>query len=125
MADDDYYPPVSPMAAGMGCKCPRCGRGALFAGFLKLKETCPTCGLDYAAADTGDGPAVFVIFITGFVGVLAAFIVRFGFQAPPWAALLVASILIIWLTMVLLRPMKATLVALQYRNKAAEGRLEE
>lgn len=125
MADEDnYYPPVSPMAVGMGGRCPRCGRGALFDGFLKLKGECPSCHLDYAKADTGDGPAVFVIFITGFVGVAFAFIMRFSFGAPPWAVLLVASIITIGLTLMLLRPMKATLVALQYRNKAAEGQIE-
>ncbi|MEM9234224.1 MAG: DUF983 domain-containing protein, partial [Pseudomonadota bacterium] len=102
----------------------RCGRGQLFAGFLKMRDRCPSCDLDYAAADTGDGPAVFVIFITGFVGVLLAFILRFGFGAPPWAVLLIASVVTIGLTFALLRPMKATLVALQYRNKAAEGRIE-
>ncbi|RFB04889.1 DUF983 domain-containing protein [Parvularcula marina] len=126
MADeDDYYPPVSPMAAGMGGKCPRCGQGALYDGFLKLKTHCPSCGLDYAKADTGDGPAVFVIFITGFVGVLFAFILRFMFGAPAWLVLLLAFAITIGLTFMLLRPMKATLVALQYRNKAAEGRVDE
>lgn len=125
MADeDDYYPPISPMAAGMASKCPRCGRGQLFDGFLKLRSSCPSCGYDYAKADTGDGPAVFVMFITGFVGVAFAFMLRFGFGAPPWAVLLVASLVTILLTFALLRPMKATLFALQYRNKAQEGELE-
>lgn len=122
--DDEYYPPVPPMTAGLGGKCPRCGRGALFDGFLKLKDHCPSCGFDYSQADSGDGPAVFVMFITGFVGVVLAFILRFGFGAPPWAVLLVAFAVTIGLTLGLLRPMKATLVALQYRNKAAEGRIE-
>ena len=122
--DEEYYPPVSPMTAGLGGKCPRCSRGDLFAGFLSIRESCPRCGLDYSKADSGDGPAVFVIFITGFVGVLLAFIMRFGFGAPPWAVLLVASFVTVGLTFALLRPMKAILVALQYRNKAAEGRIE-
>lgn len=122
--EEEYYPPVSPMTAGLGGKCPRCGRGELFEGFLSLRATCPRCGLDYSKADSGDGPAVFIIFITGFVGVLLAFILRFGFGAPPWAVLLVACAVTVGLTFALLRPMKATLVALQYRNKAAEGRIE-
>lgn len=75
-------------------------------------------------ADAGDGPAVFVIFITGFVGIVAALVARFGFDAPPWATLLIGFVIISGLTLGLLRPMKATLFALQYRNKAAEGRLE-
>lgn len=121
---DDYYPPVSPTRAGFAGKCPRCGRGALFDGFIKIKDTCPSCGLDFRIADSGDGPAVFVIFITGFVGVLFAFILQFVFQVPAFFVLLSAVVLTIVLTLMLLRPMKATLFALQYRNKAAEGRLE-
>lgn len=120
-----YYPPVSPYAAGLGGKCPRCGQGPLFQGFLGLRDSCEVCGLDYAKADSGDGPAVFVIFIVGFVAVAAAFIVRFVFFAPLWLAFAISAGLTISLTLLLLRPFKATLIALQYANNAAEGRLEE
>ena len=120
-----YYPPISPYAAGLGGKCPRCGQGALFETFLGLRASCEVCGLDYAKADAGDGPAVFVIFIVGFVAVAAAFIVRFAWYAPLWVAFVVSAGLAIGLTLALLRPLKATLIALQYANKAAEGRPEE
>ncbi len=119
------YPPVSPYAAGLGGKCPRCGEGALFDGFLGLRKTCERCGLDYSKADAGDGPAVFVIFIVGFVAVAAAFMARFAWHAPLWLAFAISAGLAIGLTLLLLRPLKATLIALQYANKAAEGRLEE
>ena len=120
-----YYPPVSPYAAGFGGKCPRCGQGALFKGFLGLKERCEACGLDYSKADSGDGPAVVVMFIVGFVAVALAFIARFVWEAPLWLAFLLSSGAALGLTLGLLRPFKATLIALQYQNKAAEGRLEE
>lgn len=120
-----HYPPVSPYAAGLGAKCPRCGRGALFEGFLRLRASCPACGLDYAKADAGDGPAVFVIFIVGFLAVAIAFIARFAWDAPTWLAFLISAGLAILLILALLRPLKATLIALQYAYKAAEGRLKE
>ena len=119
------YPIVSPYVAGITGKCPRCARGALFEGFLGLRDTCERCGLDYAKADAGDGPAVFVIFIVGFVAVGAAFIVKFTWYAPLWLAFAVSAVLAIALTLALLRPLKATLIALQYANKAAEGRLND
>ena len=53
---------VSPFSAGFRCVCPRCGEGDLFAGYLKVAPRCESCGLDLAFADSGDGPAVFVIF---------------------------------------------------------------
>lgn len=120
-----YYPPVSPYAAGFGGKCPRCGQGALYEGFLKLRPGCAVCGLDYAKADSGDGPAVFVIFIVGFVAVALAFVARFVWYAPIGLALLISGGFAIVAILLLLRPLKATMIALQYANKAAEGRLEE
>lgn len=119
-----YWPPVSPYKAGLSGKCPRCGEGALFKSFLALKDRCEACGLDYSKADAGDGPAVFIIFIVGFVAVAAAFIARFVFYAPILVAFLVSAALAAGLALALLRPMKATLIALQYRHKAEEGRLE-
>lgn len=120
-----YYPPVSPYAAGFGGKCPRCGQGPLFEGYLGLRKECESCRLDYAKADAGDGPAVFVIFIVGFVAVAAAFIMQFVFYAPMLISLGVSVAIAIGLTLALLRPLKATLIAIQYQNKAAEGRLDE
>lgn len=119
------YPPVSPYAAGLACKCPRCGQGDLYDGFLRLKSSCSACDLDYAKADSGDGPAVFVIFIVGFLAVALAFIARFAWYAPVWLALAISAGAAGVAIFLLLRPLKATLVALQYSNKAAEGRLKE
>ena len=66
------HPPPSAFVAGLACRCPRCGAGRLYDGFLALRERCEICGLDFAAADTGDGPAVFLILIVGAIVVFAA-----------------------------------------------------
>jgi uncharacterized protein (DUF983 family) len=63
-----------PIGRGLRGRCPRCGDGHLFKGFLSLRLKCEHCGLDYGFADSGDGPAVFVILIAGFVVVFAALI---------------------------------------------------
>ena len=94
---------VSPYAAGFRGKCPRCGDGALFKGFLGLQPDCASCGLDFAKADSGDGPAVFVIFIVGFVTVAAAFIARFVWLTPLWLAFVISAGLGVGLTLLLLR----------------------
>lgn len=109
----------------MGCKCPRCGQGNLYQGYLKLAARCDACQLDYAIADSGDGPAVFVIFIVGFLAVAATFILRFSMGAPIWLALLVGIVLSALLIGVIIRPLKALLIALQYANKAQEGALDQ
>jgi uncharacterized protein (DUF983 family) len=108
--------------AGLSCACPRCGKGKLFQGFITLGSRCEVCGLDYGFADSGDGPAVFIMFLAGFIVVGAALITEVRYQPPFWvhAALWLPLILIV--TLGPLRPMKGLMIALQYHHKAAEGR---
>ena len=113
-----------PIGRGLRGRCPRCGEGRLFHGFLSLRPSCERCGLDYGFADAGDGPAVFVILIGGFIVVFAALMTEVVYQPPYWvhAALWLPLILVV--TLVPLRLVKGLLIALQYHHKAAEGRLE-
>ncbi|HYW64587.1 MAG TPA: DUF983 domain-containing protein [Bradyrhizobium sp.] len=108
---------------GLACKCPRCGKGRLYAGFLTLRPGCERCGLDYGFIDSGDGPAVFIIMIAGAVVVGAALIVEVKYQPPFWLHAALWLPLILATTLVPLRSMKALLIALQFHHKAAEGRL--
>ncbi len=114
---------VSPWVAGFLCKCPRCGKGPLYKGFLTVRERCPDCGLDYSFADAGDGPAVFIMLIAGFVVTGGALIVEILYRPPYWVHALLWIPLAIALPLLILRPLKAILIALQYANKATEGRL--
>ncbi len=116
---------VSPLVAGLTCRCTRCGKGKLFVNVLNLRESCDVCGLDYKFIDTGDGPAVFAIFILGFLCVGGALIAEFQFQVPWWVHVLLWGILTPLLAVFLLRFLKATLIALQFKNKAEEGRLSK
>jgi uncharacterized protein (DUF983 family) len=111
-----------PIGRGLACRCPRCGKGKLFSGFLTLRPRCEHCGLDYAFVDAGDGPAVFVILIAGFLVVFAALVVEFNYQPPVWVHMVLWIPLILIVTVLPLRPMKGLLIALQYHHKAAEGR---
>lgn len=121
----DHHPPVSPYRAGLRCACPRCGEGALFRSYLALNDCCPVCALDFGRADAGDGPAVFVIFIVGFIAVALAFIARFVWLMSIGASFALSAGVAIAIILITLRPMKATLIALQFANKAEEGRLEK
>jgi uncharacterized protein (DUF983 family) len=121
---DNHNPPPSPIVAGLTCRCPRCGKGPLFQGFLTLRPRCEACGLDFAFADAGDGPAVFVILFAGFVVVGLALIVEFLYQPPFWLHALLWGPLILLVTLGPLRPFKGVLIALQYHHDAAEGRLD-
>jgi uncharacterized protein (DUF983 family) len=120
----DLHPPPSPIAAGLAGRCPRCGKGKLFRGFLTVSPACDVCGLDLSFADSGDGPAVFVILFAGFVVVGLALVVEFVYQPPFWLHALLWGPLILLVTLGPLRPLKGLLIALQYHHDAAEGRIE-
>jgi uncharacterized protein (DUF983 family) len=123
--DKALYPPVDPFAAGIKGRCPRCGEGRLFRGYLNIAPRCSNCGLDYSFIDAGDGPAVFVILIIGFIVVGLALWAEVSFNPPLWLHFLLWVPLAIILSLAALRWMKGVLIALQYRNKAREGRRED
>lgn len=110
--------------AGLTCHCPCCGNGRLFQGFLTLRPRCEVCGLDYGFADSGDGPAVFVMLFAGCIVVGAALVTEALYHPPYWvhAALWLPLILIV--TLGPLRPMKGLMISLQHYHNAEEHRVE-
>jgi uncharacterized protein (DUF983 family) len=110
------FAPVSAVRAAFLCRCPRCGEGRLFSGLLTVRPACPVCGLDFSAEDAGDGPAVFVILFLGLIVVGLAAWVEIKFEPPIWVHLLLWTPLILVGAIAMLRPLKAGLIALQYRH---------
>lgn len=104
-------------------RCPQCGEGKLFNGFLEVDKRCSECDLDLGFADSGDGPAVFVMLIVGFLTVASALWVELSFKPPLWVHAVIWLPVILGLSLALLRPFKSLLIALQFRNKARPGRL--
>src|ERR1700686_4538528 len=116
-------PTELPIGRGLRGRCPACGQGRLFRGFLGVLPACENCGLDYGFADAGDGPAVFVILVGGAIVVFAALITEVAYQPPYWLHAVLWLPLVLIVTLAPLRPIKGLLIALQYHQKAAEGRL--
>lgn len=115
----------SVLSVSMTCRCPKCGQGPLFKQLLELREACSHCGMNYGFIDTGDGPAVFVIFLLGALILGGALYLEFTFGPPVWVHVLVWGLVTPLVAIVLLRFMKALLIALQYKHKAEEGRLDD
>ena len=111
------------ISRGLRGRCPRCGEGRLFQGFLRLRPPCESCGLDFNFADSGDGPAVFVILIGGAIVVTAALVTEVLYQPPYWVHAVLWLPLVLLVTLAPLRPIKGLLIALQYHHQAREGRL--
>ncbi len=115
---------TSTIVTGLAGRCPRCAQGPLFKGFLTPASTCETCGLDLGFADSGDGPAIFIIFIVGFIVVGFALVVDVVFSPSMLVHMALWIPLTVVLAVGLLRPFKGAMIALQYRHDAREGRSE-
>lgn len=113
--------PASALRAGVACRCPRCGKGRLFDGYLKVAHGCTECGLSFSCHDSGDGPAVFVVFVVGFIVVPLALFAELSFAPPLWLHMVIWIPVIIALSLYLLRPFKGVLIALQVKHDAGEG----
>ena len=113
---------LSPVSTGMAGKCPRCGRGRLFDGYLAMAKGCPSCGLSYEFADGGDGAAWFVMLFVSVVGVGSILGVEVAWSPSFWVHALIAIPVVILLPLVLLRPVKGVLINQQWKTGAREGR---
>ena len=125
MSDHNLYPAVDPVKSGLTGHCPRCGEGKLFDGFLTVAPRCRVCGLDYSFADSGDGPAAFVILIIGFIVVGLALWMEVNYSPPLWVHFTLWVPLAIILSLLAIRSIKGILINLQFRNKASQGRLDD
>ncbi|MEZ5844418.1 MAG: DUF983 domain-containing protein [Hyphomicrobiaceae bacterium] len=105
------------MLRGSGRRCPACGRGHLYSGYLKVNDHCPSCGeaLHHQRAD--DAPPYFTMFIVGHVVVGALLTLEQAFAPPTWVQLAIwlpaATLMSLWL----LPRIKGALIGLQWANR--------
>ena len=121
-AEPAVWPTLSPVRTGLACRCPRCGHGPLFQGFLSLRPSCPECGLDYGFADPADGPAFFVMSGVGIAVTLLFLWMELAFRPPMWLHLIFTLPLFVVGCLATLRPVKAWLINEQFVRKASEAR---
>lgn len=118
------YPPLKPQETGLKGRCPRCGQGALFDGFLTIGEQCKSCKLSYSFADAGDGPAFFVSSLGMIPAVAFVLWMEFSVGAPYWLNALLTVPVLFAVCVLPLRPLKGYMVALQYVKDAHQGRID-
>lgn len=116
---------INPIRAGLLCRCPNCGKGRLFAGFLKVRDRCEACGADFSRLNTGDGATVFVIQLTGFIVVFGALFTQVALHPPVWVVAAIWLPLTALIGLALMRPLKGAMIGLQIRNRASEIRNDD
>jgi uncharacterized protein (DUF983 family) len=112
---------LSPLSTGFKGRCPECGEGKLFSGFISLKPKCEVCGLDYDFADSGDGPAVFIILFAGFLVVALALFVEVRYSPPYWLHAVLWFPLILIATLAPIRPLKGLMIAQNYVQRIRDN----
>jgi len=117
------WPTLDPMRIGIKGRCPRCGEGKLFDGFLSLRKGCDQCGLSYAFADPADGPAFFVICFGCIPAVVFAVMLEIMASPPLWVQLVTSLPFMLITCLAPLRPLKGWLVCSQFTFRAGEGRI--
>jgi len=102
---------------GLKARCPRCGRGRLFTGFLKVKDRCPQCGEELFHHRADDAPPYVVMFVVAHVVVGVMLWVEIMHAPPMWLHAAIFLPLTIVMSLALLPPVKGALVALQWANR--------
>ncbi|WP_341760061.1 DUF983 domain-containing protein [Candidatus Endowatersipora endosymbiont of Watersipora subatra] len=113
------------LSAGVKCRCPRCGKGNLYEGFLKLNRSCLICSLSFEKRDVGDGPTVFIMMGLGCFVLGSALFVELHYFPPMWIHILLWLPLIFSTGIPAIRIVKGILITLQYNYDASEGHIEE
>ncbi len=101
-------------ALGRGAlgKCPACGKGRVFQGFLKVVPACAHCAAPLGLARADDAPPYFTILIVGHVIIPLMLIVERAYQPPLWVMSAIFPALTVLLTLALIRPVKGATVGL-------------
>jgi uncharacterized protein (DUF983 family) len=121
--DQGNWPRLEPVQTGIRGRCPRCGQGHLFSGFLKMRSGCEVCGLSYSFADPADGPTFFVVCFGCVPAVAFALLLQIKLDPPAWVHFVTSLPFLIATCLLPLRPLKGWLVCSQFFFKAREGRI--
>ncbi|MDI9313734.1 MAG: DUF983 domain-containing protein [Hydrotalea sp.] len=106
---------VSLSLAGL---CPQCHRGKIFTGYSRVKNRCPSCGYNLQHENSGDGPSAFLLLLIGFPAVFVIALLYLKYDWPFWALFLIFIAMVAGGMFLLLRPLKAMFIALQYYMKS-------
>lgn len=108
MAEDRDVRPAT--TRGLMGRCPRCGKGRLFRGYLTIVPECESCGEPLGLYRAADGPAFFTMTI-----MLLLLIPMFGFtwaiyRPDPLTLLVLMGLATTLLTLIILRLVKGAFV---------------
>jgi uncharacterized protein (DUF983 family) len=102
---------------GLLGRCPNCGRGRMFSGFLSVADRCAACGEELFHQRADDFPAYLVIVLVGHIVVPLVLLVETEYAPPMWLQATVWPALTFGLAMAFIRPIKGAVIAIQWYGK--------
>ena len=103
---------ITAIGRGLLGRCPACGKGKIFNGFLKVAAHCHECGAPLGLARADDAPPYFTILIVGHIVIPLLFVVDRAEQLPLWIMSAIFVPLTLGLALGLIRPVKGGTVGL-------------
>lgn len=103
--------------SGLRRKCPNCGQGHLFSGYLKVADSCPTCREELHHHRADDGPAYLTILVVGHIMAPMLHIIFVNFRPEPLVLATGFTIGCVALSLYLLPRLKGLVVAIQWAKR--------
>lgn len=119
----EYPATMDPMKTGIRGLCPRCQKGHLFSGYLKVAQKCDVCGLDFSFTNTADGPAFFAMSIVAPPAMGLALWLELAFEVPIWVHIVTTLPFTVFGCLFFLRPLKGWMVCVEYMHGIRDGRI--
>ncbi|MEM8774626.1 MAG: DUF983 domain-containing protein [Pseudomonadota bacterium] len=113
-ADREVWPTIT---RGFRRKCPSCGSGPIFKGYLKLRDSCPVCREDLSHARADDGPAYLTILLVGHLMAPLLHVTFVMWRPEPLVLFTVFAVGCVTLSLYLLPRLKGAIVGFQWARR--------
>jgi len=114
---EDDRPTKPAMWRGARLRCPNCGEGKLFSGYLKSADTCSECGEAFHHHRADDGPAYIIILVVGHFAGLLLHVLFEPLDRDPLKLLGVIVPFVVILSLVALPRVKGAMIGLQWAKR--------
>ena len=102
---------------GAAHRCPNCGQGRLYSRYLKVEQTCESCGHELGAYPADDGPAYFTILLVGHLVVAPLLFFPFIWRWPVAITLPLTLVPLAGLTLLTLPRIKGAFIGFLWSMK--------
>ena len=105
------------MLRGALGRCPACGKGKLFSGYLTVNQTCANCGEELHHHRADDGPAYLTILFVSHLGAPLLLAIYMMYRPSAMSMLVGFSLGAIVLSLILLPRIKGAFIGFQWARR--------